>query len=74
MGDQAHTVSLDRDDVSALFTAVLDEHFTADHGEPSTDRTSRPSNTGSTGSTGSTGNTGTTHDRHSDKHSQGDPS
>ncbi|MFF8318780.1 GntR family transcriptional regulator [Streptomyces bobili] len=70
---RAHTAGLDRDDVSALFTAVLDEHFTADHGEPSTDRTS---NAGS--NTGSTGSTGTTHDKHSDQHSdqhsQGDPS
>ncbi|MDX3575243.1 GntR family transcriptional regulator [Streptomyces sp. ID05-47C] len=78
---RAHSAGLDRDDVSALFTAVLDEHFTADHGQPSTDRTSNTgstSHTSRTGGTSHTGSTTTTHDRHSDQHSdqhsQGDPS
>ncbi|USQ89120.1 GntR family transcriptional regulator [Streptomyces phaeoluteigriseus] len=38
---RAHAAGLDRDDVSALFTAVLDEHFTDDRDEPGAARTAR---------------------------------
>ena len=61
---RAHAAGLDRDDVTALFTAVLDEHFTDDRGEPG------PARTRGTSGTSGTGTSRTTHD----KHSQGDPS
>ncbi|MEV6617436.1 GntR family transcriptional regulator [Streptomyces sp. NPDC051051] len=64
--DRARGAGLDRDDVSALFTAVLDEHFADGHGQAeahrqpgATDRTDRTDRTDAT-----------THH----EHSQGDPS
>ncbi|MFF9059720.1 GntR family transcriptional regulator [Streptomyces sp. NPDC014882] len=78
--DRAREAGLDRDDVSALFTAVLDEHFTDGRGrteapgQPGADRTDPTDRTDRTDRTDTTGGPGRTGPATHREHSQGDPS
>ncbi|MGV9943803.1 GntR family transcriptional regulator [Streptomyces sp. NPDC003401] len=71
---RAREAGLDRDDVSALFTAVLDEHFTDGHGQADTARRPGADRTDPTDRTEPTDQTDHTDRTTRHEHSQGDPS